>query len=404
MNNKSTQKLNYYLAIFLFLFLFSGCSRNPDQIDSNVISTSAIPIKTDQPIIADQDGEIDHLYTTPLPPFKAISLAWFYHAPPKGVDPQILADYFSFFISTHGMEAERDHLKSLGSNAPFFQYVVLNDIVEPSACNDKPSDNQVANQPGDFCAIDRLYPDWFLKTIDGQRVHDKEPYLNNWFMDPSNPDWRQFWLERMRQRENIGWDGIFLDNLEVRPREDELPLLNYPDNTSFQQANLDFLKLIYNEFQPKNIRVFANILGVTNQDEWSLYLPYLDGAMIENFAVDWESGEYLSPERWELQMRNASATQAMGKEIILVAQGDQDDTSRQIFALASYLLINNGKAYFRYTNNEYDQLQMFMNYLDEPGPPLGDRYMEGGVWIRKFEHGQVIVDPYNQQAKIDFSK
>jgi hypothetical protein len=47
---------------------------------------------------------------------------------------------------------------------------------------------------------------------------------------------------------------------------------------------------------------------------------------------------------------NGQQAQAMGKTVILVAQGDQYDQQRQEFALGSYLLVSDGLAYFRYTN------------------------------------------------------
>lgn len=383
---KTLQRL-FLFGLLLILFGTSGCGFIPTQDNGSAV----LPIRPE-------------LYSTPLPPFKPISLAWFYHAPPDGVDASLLAEYFDLFISSRELADGRDRLRQLGSKGIFLQYVVLNEIIQPETCEEKPYDNQAAFKPGDFCTIDRLHPDWFLKTTGGERVRDKPPYDKSWLMDPSNPEWRHFWISRLSERVTAGWDGIFIDNLEARPRYHENDLQGFPDLASFQNANLEFLGQIAQQAHSKGLKVYANLLNAVTIEDWLLYLPYLDGFMIENFAVDWESGDYLNESQWELQMQAVLTAQEMGKEVILVARGDANDLARQEFALASYLLVNNGKAYFRYTGKKYDELLWFMNYLAKPGAPLGDLYSDDGKWKRTFENGQVTVDPNSHLATIDFSK
>lgn len=399
---KRSQIISLLTILLILVISTSGCvERDVQTLDINDSLEGDVP--QPMPEQRPQTTVVPTSEPTPLPPFKPLSLAWFYHAPADGVDPAFLAQYFDFFISTRGLAAGRDQLRALGSQAFFYQYVVLNEVLQAETCDAKPYDQQAASRPGDFCRIDSLHPDWFLLTSDGRRVQDKPPYDSAWMMDPSNPEWRQFWIERVLERDFSGWDGVFLDNLEANPRYQADNLMKYPTPADYQQANLGFLKMIYEEFHARGLRVFANILHVTNSDEWQLYLPYLDGVMIENFAVDWESGQRLSEEEWQLHMQSALTAQAQGKEVILVARGDADDIPRQEFALASYYLINNGKAYFRYTSDEYDELLWFMNYLIEPGVPLGEMYFDNGLWKRDFENGQVVVDPKDQSASINFS-
>ncbi len=390
-------------VVLLLAILSSGCAeRSIDTLDVNSLTDGGIPQSLPETMpepIPEPTAE-----AIPQPQYNPLSLAWFYHAPADGVDPGFLAQYFDIFISTRDLSSGRDLLKSIGSQASFYQYIVINEILQPATCDTEPFDSQAAYLRGDFCRIDSQNPDWFLLTRAGERVRDKPPYDTAWIMDPGNSEWQQFWIERVLNRDFSGWDGVFLDNLEANPRYQADNLMKYPLPADYQQANLGFLKMISEEFHARGLRVFANILHVTTIDEWQLYLPYLDGVMIENFAVDWESGQSLTEEEWELHMQSAFIAQAQGKEVILVARGESDDIPRQQFALASYYLINNGKAYFRYTSDEYDEMLWYMNYLIEPGAPLGDMYFDNGLWKRDFKNGQVVADPKNQSASINFSE
>ena len=96
---------------------------------------------------------------------------------------------------------------------------------------------------------------------------------------------------------------------------------------------------------------YANIVSVDDDKVWDQYMKHLDGVMIGNsLGTDWDRG-YPSQTDWEEQMEQAEQALKRGKTLILVAQGKQEDLELQKFALASYLLIANGNAYFRYTHS-----------------------------------------------------
>jgi hypothetical protein len=388
-----------YIAIILLIFT-SGCEKvsktNQDQISIQINNSLSEQLLTPLPTPTQVD----------LMPYKAIKLVWLYGIPIDNVDPKLFVENIDLFISTKGLEQQRDQLRTQGTNAPFFQYILFNEIEDPGNCNGEPFFDQVADKPGDYCRIDRLNPDWFLTTNDGNRIHSEPPYDNYWMLDPGNPGWREFWLSRMQERENLGWNGIFLDNLEARPQNHEnvLDQKRYPDVASYQQANLEFLQFLYEYYHAKNTPVFANILAAENIRDWTLFLPYLDGAMLEDFAVDWDSG-YYSPEKWEEQMEIARTTQLMGKKIILVSQGNRYDIERQKFSLGSFLLVQQGNAFFRYTHaGNYDQPWMYLNYLLDPGRPKGDKYKQGESWKRDFEHGYVSVNPISHKVEISVTQ
>ena len=123
--------------------------------------------------------------------------------------------------------------------------------------------------------------------------------------------------------------------------------------------------------------------------------------MLEYFATGWPNEGGLSPEEWEQQMKMAIEGQALGKTVILVSQGSQYDQQREEFALGSYLLVNNGSAFFRYTNlNNYEENWSYANQKFDLGIPLGARFQVGQSWRRNFAKGFVTVDPIARTASI----
>lgn len=395
-----------FASIFLLAFAASQCGRFEQQtlppslpvgsLTPTQISTlSTPPTATVTP--GTQEGQ--PALSGPL-----VQLAWF-SKPPEDSELNFLLEHFDIFILTKTDEPTRDYLREQGANGPFLQYLRLDTIHNPGSCTEQPLHNQVADWVGDFCAISEQHPDWFLLDAAGNRIfsQDSPQFV---MMDPGNSGWRAFWLERVRQnQEALDWDGVFVDNVEAslskRRQWGALPAA-YPDDASYRSAIRGFLEHLYTSyFQPEGRLLQANIIALDGGGGWLEYLQFLDGAMDESFAVDW-SDDYLSVVQWEDEVRRAEETQALGKHVVLVSQGDRDDADRQTFAFASYLLASYGRASFRYANNEaYREVWLYGNYQLDLGAPLGPRYRDGSVWRRDFTQGSVSVDPVNKTAAIE---
>lgn len=334
------------------------------------------------------------------PDTPGIHLAWFYKPPATYLDS--LPNDYDFFILTHNDETARDRLKSLGAKGPILQYLLLSEIMDPGSCNASPNNDQVAFQPGDYCWIQSNFPDWFLTGSNGD-ILGKGQYS---VMDPGNRGWQNFWLQRASfLQKTFNWDGIFLDNVEAslsKLAEWGQQPGAYPDDASYQAAIEGELKWLYTSyFHPNGIPVYANIIAIRDPQVFLRYLQYLDGAMLENFATGWPTDAGLSDAEWEQQMQMAEQAQALGKTVILVSQGSQYDQQSEEFALASYLLVSDGLAYFRYTNqNNYEEIWNYANEKTDLGKPLGPRYQVGQSWKRDFTKGTVIVDPTARTASI----
>jgi hypothetical protein len=384
----------FQVTILFFALIITSCQGS---------HSSSIAAETATPTM---QVYIDSFPSTPAPSFSddLIKIAWFYKPPKEELYPAI-AKNFDLFILTHHDEPEREKMRAAGVTAPIYQYLLLAEIQDPGSCTATPWGNQVAYRPGDFCKISKNHPDWFLLDKSGQRLHYEGDF---YFMDPGHPGFRAFWLERAREIQiEHKWDGLFLDNVEassLKYKNMLVRLEKYADDASLVLAIEGFLKYLNdNYFAPENRTVFANILYVNDPQVWYRYLQYMDGAMLENFAVGWQGNGYLSLKEWEQEMSLISTTQDMGKFALLVAQGEENDLPREEFSFASYLLIADGRSSFRYTHHSaYNEVWWYSNYEVRLGKPLGAMRQEAGIWLRDFEHGQVTVNPSNHTAEIIF--
>lgn len=333
-----------------------------------------------------------------------VKLLWFYKPPKDGTSIESVQRWFNDdIILTKNDEAERDKLIQLGVSQPILQYLRSEAIHAPCngacPCDHQPNRNQVAWKIGDYCSILADHPDWFLTDNNGNILFRHEGNQRYVYMDMGRRGWQQFWLDRARQsQEQDGWDGVFLDNVQASLRKlkryNSIPE-RYPNDASWQSAVESFLSYIYtNYFQPQNRPLQANIIEIRDNDVWFSYLENLDGALREDFAVGWHSGDYRSTEEWEEHLDLAEQTQALGKHIKLVSQGDKTDWNRFRFAFASYLLVAKGRASFRYGYApNYREMWTYSKYRMDIGAPIGSRYLDGDVWRRDFQNGRVSVYP-----------
>jgi len=342
---------------------------------------------------------------TPGKPFPLVRLAWFTNVP-RDNDVFSVLEWFDLFIF-HQSEVEgRDLMIGMGARGPILQYLLFESIHDPRSCTDEPNANQAAYLPGDFCRISEQHPNWFLLDSQGRRILVQDDDDDYYLMDPGNTDWQSFYIDRVRQTQaDPNWDGVFLDNVPVtlafREKSGSLPAA-YPDDVSYQNAVQVFLKFLYEGFfQPENKLMFANLVSRRDDAVWATQLNYLDGVMHEGWAIDWPDG-YRPLDVWEKHMTLAEQTQASGKTIILVSQGNNDDIDLQQFAFASYLLINNGNAFFRYANSDkYREVWLYEDYAVKLGSPLGPRYLDADTWRRDFTNGNVTVNPETHEVEIN---
>lgn len=381
------------LAFIIGLVLLIGHNQQPNTQNSAAGATFSFPSAT-------PSNNVTSGKELPM-----VRLAWFTNIPRED-DMFRVIEWFDLFIFHQGNEKDRELMVTLGARGPILQYILFESIQVVDSCTEKPKLNQVAYLPGDYCMINEQHPDWFLLDTEGQRILAEDGDTNLYLMDPGNPGWRSFFLDRIKKiQAEPNWDGVFLDNVPVTLAFREKSghrLAAYPDDNSYQAAVQGFLKYLYESyFQPNKKLVFANLVSRKDDAVWVSQLYYLDGAMHEGWAIDWPDG-YRSVDIWEKQMALAEQTQELGKTIVMVSQGTQDDRALQNFAFASYLLINRGNAFFRYANSDnYADVWLYENYTYDLGEPMGSRYQDGQAWRRDFTKGNVFVNPETHQVEIN---
>lgn len=353
---------------------------------------------------------------TSLPDRPVMGLAWFHKPPDDGTTPEQLAAENSYIHLTGPADIPyRNELRDAGYNGPIFTYVTMNAVEGPGPYRDSsapcdtsytPNDNQLAFNSGDFCKYIHNNESWFLHNADGARIVDD--YFGSgrysYVMNPADPGWRAFAAERLRLvRDEWLYDGIWLDNVDVDRTRVASELTNsdgtvreYSTDRAWSDAVAGWLaeaRAALGDYP-----LWANLIGGgLGADSWDAYAPYLDGAMDESFAVQWLD-DWRTPAQWRSQIQRAERWLSMGKGLVAVGQGPQDDLQRMRFSLASYLLVANAQqATFRYTRFDtyYSQMWLYPEYESARslGAPTGScREVSPNVWRRDFERGYVEVD------------
>ncbi len=336
-----------------------------------------------------------------------VQLTWFYKPPEDGTSLSHLSNNFSYFVLTKNDESQRNYLQNRGH--PVLQYTKLDAIHDPCFqardpvgttcnCNRNPLNNQVAWNANDICFIRDNHRSWFLRDKNGQLIYSSQGNRDFIIMDPGNQGWRDFWLSRMRQSQSTGWDGIFIDNMATtftRHGGNPVDLRDY-SRQGWRNAIAGFLRYARQDyFSGANKKMLANLSVYWNEEPtYFQYLQYLDGTMDEHWGVLGNDTGVYSALSWERRILRADATLAQGKNMLLVSRGARNDHHRRNFALASYLLVDRGNGYFRYSRQgDYDAAWLYDDYDISLGAPVGNYYRQGSNWVRDFENGKVSVNP-----------
>jgi hypothetical protein len=343
----------------------------------------------------------------------------FFYKPVVNITESWLNQNFDFFIYTKRDEESLTFLKqadergTVSPTAPTALQYIKYDAVQdpcfqaknpagtPCACDRNPLNNQVGWERDDICWIRDNHPEWFLRGADGELLY----FQYHIMMDPGQAGWRDYWIARLREyHAQYPWDGIFIDNLATRfglHNADFVPLQDYPNDQVYQDTVVDFFQDVRERyFDPEAKSIYANIS--VYQDDLPVYLRYLEymeGAMDEFWAYGRE--EYYSVRGWVSRLERMSETLALGKRAFLISQGTWEDHERMRFGLASYLLIADENAYFRYTRQEsYERAWLYDEYRLPLGEPLGAFTTDGVTWTRQFANGNVSVTPGTQDSTI----
>ncbi|MEO8288319.1 MAG: putative glycoside hydrolase [Chloroflexota bacterium] len=377
------------------------------------------------PVCAPDSGPTATARVVPPPISSFFGLAWFHKPPEEGTSAAEIAANHSYIHLTGASDIPfRDDLREAGYKGPILTYVTMNSVEGPgpyrdsaAACDNEYQgyDNQVAFYKGDFCTYIHGNESWFLHNGKGERIVDDYFGSDRWsyLMNPADPGWRAFSYERLKFiKETWYYEGLWLDNLDLDLSRAWREVTNsdgfvkeYETGEQWQAAVTGWLSGLRAEVG-YGYPVWANIVGGgMSATAWDPYAPYLDGAMDESFAVRWVD-DWRSPEQWQGQIQRAQRWLGLGKGLVMVGQGPQEDKERLNFTLASYMLVSDGEnASFRYTrfDSYYSSLWLYPEY--DVAHSLGScREVTPGIWRREFEHGYVEVDVVQHIGRLVLQK
>jgi hypothetical protein len=131
----------------------------------------------------------------------------------------------------------------------------------------------------------------------------------------------------------------------------------------------------------------------------------VDGVMLEGFAF-WNSGSYLAPVDWVLQMNRVLSLVSLDRIVIGQTYPDVERIDDRMFALGSYLLIKGAHTYINLETS--GSPEWFPEYELDLGPPVDPlptdiasfQSTDSVSYQRRYANGLVLVNPTAQASSV----
>jgi hypothetical protein len=286
--------------------------------------------------------------------------------------------------------------------------------------------NMIFWNDGDAANERDNYPEIFLTTSGAKTVSrpDDGRYLG---INPAAQRYRDILVSRLNgylltasggSPSNTPFDEFFWDDgydgAMLNQSTDQYGTIN-ASNTAWEMAVLGLLTFLRDQYlRPNNVPILSNIV-VSSDAVWRRHLSVVDGVMIENFALDWDS-DYYSRTNWLIYQNRALECQSKGKTCWCVLNlpsilsayqyeqgtgGTQANYNAYLFGICSYLLIKSPLSYIRAdTHSTYNNWYEFNldTAVNQLGVPIGPATVSSNIWTRQFENGTVTVNYTNSSA------
>ena len=236
-------------------------------------------------------------------------------------------------------------------------------------------------------------------------------------MDVTNSQWQQYFASQARKHVDLGGlDGLFLDTME----EDIPPFALAPGNKfprgysaqSWKEGNYEFLKKVKAAFAGTNKLIYFN--GVTRAPGRSGGIPnrgmldMLDGTALESYSIYMSMDKNQSTKQWYFQqtiLKDLKEISEQGKSVVIEVYGNKDDETLRLYALTTFLLVQNDRTYFYFTKkSDAGGLRWRPEWDTKIGPPLGKyQKLANAIHFRDFSNGKVLVNPNNKTISVPLS-
>ena len=306
-----------------------------------------------------------------------------------GVSTEAKRDSVIVLQSPDGGLVKRLHAANRNVKVLLYQDVLLGNVNDPHGLT-----TCATNLRSDFA----INPGWFIHDQHGNPIRSG-PYSSYYVMDPGNPGYaRACVAHAIAQAKGSGFDGIFMDGVTAWagftfPTGVSAPL--YPTPTAWQHTMTPFIAYLAGRAHSNRLLAVANLGGTRiTPGLWQQWTGMLDGSEEESWT-DGGSGPAEQIFDWPAKLADVAWSEAHHKYALLHSYNTT--ASGNEYGLASMLLVAGGYSSYSTGNRNYAAPEVWRgSYVTAGrlGAPTG-RYqrLSGGVYVRRFAHGIVVVDP-----------
>jgi hypothetical protein len=217
-----------------------------------------------------------------------------------------------------------------------------------------------------------------------------------WAMDPADTTWQRILSNGVRTLRATGYDGIFLDDCYSLPFELELDAETPRSVTVRWRSSMQSLISALRSAALPGSLLFNGLSDATIG-----YVDASDGGMLEGFIVaPWKTNG-ANTGWWWANALNAGLRAQGGRAAtqLYLSLGEPDAVQMRFFALASYLLIKDTRAFFAYArDNVYDDPMYFPEFDLDIGAPvqsfssIEQARRPSGLYGRLFDRALILVN------------
>lgn len=252
------------------------------------------------------------------------------------------------------------------------------------------------------------YPsNWYSYDAKNKKIRSNN--FGNYLMNPTKTGWRNNRIDECKEfLAYSGYDGCLVDMLGVAPLGKNYGT-GQPINTSTGKVWTEKAWLAQTSALAKQIKNANNVVtmgnGLGNGDRYfdgtDVILDAIDGAMSESFVRSGKKplSNIRSEAKWKEDVDMLVDASARGDSVLAVTKtwtsgSNSAKDAVHKYALASFLLGDNGTSRFMFIRNEGDNPTKWNSLWDtDLGNPQGSYYKKNNLFVRDFKDGMVVVNP-----------
>ena len=254
----------------------------------------------------------------------------------------------------------------------------------------------------------REHPDAVLRDSAGRMLFI--PYGCNgrrcaaWAADPGSETWRQEWLDRARESLERGYDGIFIDNvnLEMTVGDANGDLVAPLDPRTGEEMTLeawrgyvaDFAEQIDDELP--DAEIVQNSVWYVDESDPDVQRTAEAADWVELERGFSDPGLRPANPTFSLQALLDHADWIHGRGAGFITEPYSLDADSRYFELAAYFLVRDADDGIA-SSFEANPGNWWPGWEADLGEPEGDRYTEDGLLRRDFEDGTVALNPQGSE-------